>query len=60
MKVLSKKVEVNEHTFQPELVVTISMPMSLALSKENTPEQFVKELIFAMAEYDNNRNVTRS
>ena len=53
MKVLNKSIEFNNENFQPQLVLTIAFPLEIVdKSKDLSPEEFLKSINKAIADYD--------
>ncbi len=52
MKILSKTIKVNEETFTPEMVITLSVPLQLAEEKDDGCRKFCDELQKAIEEYN--------
>lgn len=64
MKVLSKSFKINKDTFQPECVLTITIPMQLVsdtngIVAEDGFVKFYQELQTALEEYDEINNSSR-
>lgn len=52
MRVLDKTVKINK-SMQPEMILTIALPLELVdKSKDLSPEDFVKQINKAIADYD--------
>jgi len=52
MKVLNKEIRFNDN-FRPELILTIAFPLEIVdKSKDLSPEEFLKTINKAIADYD--------